>query len=119
MISSQTILDWQLILCASFLGVPVVALIATASKKDILAINDFLNLKNPLKVIANPNRANIFMKKSGDDTEFFEQLLGPIAALLKESTLQYPLTILYIPLRWCGFGFKYFERQLGNQQYHL
>ena len=55
---------------------------------------------------------------TGDDTEFFEQLLGPIAALLKENTPQYPLTILYIPLRWCGFGFKYFERQLGNQQYH-
>ena len=51
-------------LCASFPGVPVVALTATASKKDILAINDSLNLKNPLKVIANPNRPNIFMKKS-------------------------------------------------------
>ena len=64
MISSQTILDWQLMLCASFLGVPVVALTATASKKDILAINDSLNLKNPLKVMANPNRPNIFLKKS-------------------------------------------------------
>ena len=108
-------------LCASFPGVPVVALTATASKMDILAIKDSLNLKNPLEVIANPNRPNIFYEKvfyTGDDTEFFEQILGPIAAMLKESTVQYPLTILYLPLRWCGFAFKYFERQLGSQQYH-
>ena len=25
---------------------------------------------------------------------------------------------MYLPLRWCGFAFKYFEKQLGDEQYH-
>ena len=61
-------------LCATFPGVPVVALTATSNKKDILAIKDSLNLKNPLEMIANPNKPNIFYEKifrTGDDTEFF------------------------------------------------
>lgn len=61
-------------LCATFPNVPVVALTATASKKDVKAIKESLNLKNPLEVIGNPNRANIFYKKvvqKGDDVDFF------------------------------------------------
>ena len=38
-------------LCATFPTVPVVALTATANRKDIEAIRDSLNLKNPLEVI--------------------------------------------------------------------
>lgn len=32
--------------------------------------------------------------------------------------MNYPLTVLYLPLKWCGFSFKYFERHLGSQQYY-
>ena len=99
-------------LCATFPGVTVVALTATASKKDIMAIKESLNLKNPLEIIGNPNRPNIMYKKAfckGDDVDFYEDLLKPIA---------YPLTILYLPLKWCGFAYKYFEMQLGNEQYY-
>lgn len=108
-------------LCATFPSVPVVALTATASNKDVVAIKESLNLKNPLEVIANPNRPNILYEKvfrKGDDVDFFEELLKPIANELKESTVTYPLTILYLPLKWCGFAFKYFERELGNEQYY-
>lgn len=108
-------------LCATFPSVPVVALTATASNKDVVAIKESLNLKNPLEVIGNPNRPNILYEKvfrKGDDVDFFEELLKPIANELKESTVTYPLTILYLPLKWCGFAFKYFERELGNEQYY-
>ena len=67
-------------LCATFPTVPVVALTATANRKDIEAIRDSLNLKNPLEVIGNPNRPNIFYKKvsrQGDDVDFFEKILEP------------------------------------------
>ena len=108
-------------LCATFPKVPVVALTATASRQDIEVIKQSLNLKNPIEVIGNPNRPNIFYKKvfrKGDDTEFFEKLLEPIACDLKEKKVTYPTTIMYLPLRWCGFAFKYFEKQLGDEQYH-
>ena len=108
-------------LCATFPQVPVVALTATASKADVKAIKDSLNMKKPLEVIGDPNRANIFYEKvfrKGDDVDFFEELLKPMASELKEVKLNYPLTILYLPLKWCGFAFKFFEKQLGNEQYY-
>lgn len=107
-------------LCATFPTVPVVALTATASKKDICAISQSLNLKNPLEVIGNPNRPNIFYRKvfrKGDDIDFFEDMLKPIADDLKEQKVNYPITIIYLPLRWCGFVYKYFDRKLGDEQY--
>ena len=108
-------------LCATFPSVPVVALTATASKSDVAAIKASLNLKTPLEIIANPNRQNIFYEKifhQGEDVDFFETLLSPIVGQLKEKTVAYPLTVLYLPPKWCGFAYKYFERQLGCQQYY-
>ena len=99
-------------LCATFLTVPVVALTATASKRDLKAIKESLNLKNPVEVIGNPNRANIFYKKAfrkEDDVDFFEEILKPIALGLKEKTVGYPITILYLPLRWCGLSFNFLK----------
>ena len=31
--------------------------------------------------------------------------------------MDYPLTIVYIPLRLCGFAYKLFEHILGTEQY--
>ena len=95
-------------LCATFPTVPVVALAATASKRDLKAIKESLNLKNPVEVAF----------RKGDDVDFFEEILKPIALGLKEKTVGYPITILYLPLRWCGFSFKFFEMLLGDDQYH-
>ena len=64
-------------LCATFPQLPVVALTATASKADIKEIKDSLNMKNPLEVIVNPIRANIFYEKvfrKGNDIDFFQEL---------------------------------------------
>ena len=108
-------------LCATFPTVPVVALTATANKRDVTAIKESLNLKNPLEVIGNPNRPNIFYKKvfrKGDDVELFEEILTPIALGLREKKVDYPITILYLPLKWCGFSFKFFQSQLGEDQYY-
>lgn len=108
-------------LCATFPSVPVVALTATASRSDVTFIKQSLNLKTPLEIIANPNRQNIFYEKvfrKGEDVDFFVQLLKPIVEELKEKTVAYPLTVLYLPLKWCGFAFKYFERNLGADQYN-
>ena len=61
-------------LCATFPAVPVVALTATASKKDVINIKRSLNMRNPVEVIASPNRPNVFYEKvfrKGEDIEFF------------------------------------------------
>ncbi|XP_067032975.1 putative ATP-dependent DNA helicase Q1 [Acropora muricata] len=108
-------------LCATFPTVPVVALTATASKRDVTEIKVSLNLKNPLEIVGNPNQPNIFYKKvfrRGDDVDFFDELLNPIAIGLKEKKVDYPISILYLPLRWCGFSLKFFQKQLGDDQYY-
>jgi hypothetical protein len=45
-------------------------------------------------------------------------ILTPIAQGLLEQLKKYPLTIIYIPLKWCGFGYKIFESLLGSNQYY-
>ena len=107
-------------LCATFPTAPVVALTATASRRDIAAIKNSLTLKNPLEVVGNPNRPNIFYKKvfrKGDDVDFFEEILYPIANELKQEKVNFPITIMYLPLRWCEFAYKYCERVLAEEQY--
>ena len=32
--------------------------------------------------------------------------------------VDHPITVLYLPLRWCGFAYKFFERELGKEQYY-
>ena len=49
--------------------------------------------------------------------DFFIELLTPIVEQLGEKTVTYPLTVLYLPLKWCGFAFKYFEKHFGDKQY--
>ena len=96
-------------LCAAFPSVPVVALTATASKADVISIKRSLNLKNPVEIIGNPDQPNVFYEKivrKGTDLEFFQELLGKIASDLLQKKLDYPLTVLYLLLKWCGFAFK-------------
>lgn len=109
-------------LCATFSSVPVVALTETANKNDVATVKASLNFKTPLEVIANPNRPNTFFYKKvfqkGEDIDFFDELRKPIANQLREDTVNYPLTVMYLPLKWCGFAFKYFQRHLGDGQYY-
>ena len=108
-------------LCALFPHVPVLALTATASKRDRAIIRNTLHLKNPLEVLVSPNRQNIYYKKIfrvGPDLESYESILQPIAEGLRKETVNYPLTILYMTLKWCGFAYKMFDKILGHEQYY-
>ena len=107
-------------LCALFPSVPVLALTATASKKDREVIKDTLHMRNPLEVVESLNRPNIFYEKSfrsSPDIESYEEILTPIAENLLAQKTEYPLTIVYLNLRWCGFAYRLFERILGHEQY--
>lgn len=85
-------------LCATLPGIPVVALTATASKEDIMAIKESLNLKNPLDIIANPNRSNPACK--GDDVDLYEELLKPMANDLKQSSIPLNYTVSAFDMVW-------------------
>ena len=88
-------------LCAAFPSSPVVALTATASKADIVANKESLNLRNLVEITANPDRPNIYYEKifrKGKDLEIFEELLHNMVTELKKNKLDYPLTIMYLQL---------------------
>ena len=108
------------VLCALFPSVPVLAMTATASQTDLKCIQDLLGLKKCKCIIANPDRKNIFYKKlfrSGKDVDTITSILMPMARNLLQYKSEYPLTIVYVTLRLCGFIYKLFEHVLGNEQY--
>ena len=80
-----------------------------------------MNLRNPVEITASPDWPNIFQEKifrKGMDLEFFKELLYSIATELTKKKLDYPHTIMYLQLKWCGFAFKYLSKHLGNEQYY-
>jgi len=81
-------------------------------------------MQNPLRVLENPNRSNIFyeikqrppaIKESNEDQ--FEKLINNFACELKELKNKFPLTIIYTSLHLCGFGYNLLEQQLADGQY--
>ena len=108
-------------LCSAFADVPVIALTATANKADIKGIKCSLGLKNCTEVVGNPDWQNIYYEKhfrEGEDVEVIEYILTPIAHNLLKLTVHYPLTIIYLSLKWCGFAYRLFEYILCDQQYY-
>ena len=109
------------VLCAIFPDVPVLAMTATANIMDRRGIRGSLGLKSCKEVIGNPDRTNIFYEKlfrHGKDADSIEAILKPIALALSKETISYPLTVIYISLKWCGFAYKLFEHILGIKQYY-
>lgn len=56
--------------------------------------------------------------REGQAVDAMQAILLPIAKDLLYQKIRYPLTIIYVPLRLCGFAYKLFEHVLGDQQYH-
>ena len=108
-------------LCTSFPNAPVLALTATANKMDRKHVKESLGLKNCAELVANPDRRNIFYEKcfrKGQDIDSIENICRPIANDLMNMTINYPLTIIYMPLKWCGFVYRLFESIMGLYQYY-
>ena len=120
MISDQPIYGKLIMLCATFPNVPVIAMTATANNIDRMQIKESLGLENCYELVANPDRSNIFYEKifrHGQDIDTFENICRPIAIDLLDMKINYPLTIIYMPLKWCGFVYRLFESILNIHQY--
>ena len=79
-----------------------------------------LGLKTCKAIVAKPDRKNITYKKifrKGYDIDVIQAILTPISKDLLQEKIDYPLTIVYEPLRLCGFAYKLFEYILGADQY--
>jgi superfamily II DNA helicase RecQ len=101
---------------------PLLVLTATAPNHVREALTNSLLLSNPRVVVANLDRSNIFIHKekrmpasAGEDS--FKAILVPIANDLKNLLREYPLTLIYLPLKWCGYAFKLFSDILGEKSH--
>ena len=52
---------------------------------------------------------------TGEDS--FKAILAPIANDLKNRLREYPLTLVYLSLKWCGYAYKIFSDLLGEKSY--
>ena len=98
---------------------PILALTATAPKKLIEFLKGNLQIKDPFILVGNLDRPNIFIceskrRPSSFEAESYNDILLPIAEEVKLKLIDYPLTIVYLPLKWCGYAFKFFLDVLGE-----
>ena len=107
---------------ALFPCTPTLALTASAPPKNVSLLISSLQMQDPLKVIGNLDRQNIYIevlkrKPSVFGSESYKSILSPIAEELKTKQVNYPLTIIYLPLKWCGYTFKLFMQILQEKSY--
>ena len=91
--------------CALFPSVPLLALTATANKQDREEIKEVLGLSDCVDTTISLDRKNIFYEKyfrKGGDVDSIESILRPLAESLLLLRVDYPITIVYLPLKWCG-----------------
>ena len=97
------------VVCSTFANIPVLAMTATATRQDREDIKRLLGFKQCVDVVGNPDRKNIFYEKHfrvGSDMDSLISILTPMAKSLLHDQINYPLTIVYIPLKWCGFAYR-------------
>ena len=105
------------------------ALTATASKALIKSITETLQFDNPVIIRKNPNRPNVYLeKKKRLDNVYgiasYNRILIPIAKELKVKKKVFPITIIYMRLKYCGYASILFEDIIGKSterlfaQYH-
>jgi len=97
----------------------MLALTATATLHDIKLLEKNLCLKNPKICKVSPNRKNLFISKAtrGSNAaglEGYDEILLPIAEGLREQREKYPMTIIYMTLKYCGYAYKLFSNHIGN-----
>lgn len=103
---------------AFFPNVPTMALKATAPPHLLRDLKQSLRLKNNCKIVArNPNRVNIYLDKkvrlsNHHGNESYDRILEPIANELAIQRENYPMTIIYLKLKCCGYAYGLFERIL-------
>ncbi|XP_057292020.1 ATP-dependent DNA helicase RecQ-like [Hydractinia symbiolongicarpus] len=101
---------------ALFPSTPMIALTATAPPSKIKNLKEKLCFSPYCKVVvANPNRKNIFLKKlprrgNNFGLRSYDDILVPIAKELNKLRDDYPMTIIYMKLKYCGYAYSLFQQ---------
>lgn len=101
----------------------MLALTATAPPSLIKTLTESLCMDSDVKIInKNPNRENVFLDKkirlpNQYGTASYEEILKPIAEELLQQQEKYPMTIVYLKLKYCGFAYQLFNRILEDCQF--
>ena len=87
-----------------FLDVPSIALTATSPKSKTVLLVESLQMKSLVLIRGELDRENIFLheekrKPASTGSRSYEDILHPIAEDLREKLIDYPLTIIYLPLK--------------------
>ena len=99
------------------------ALTATAPPHLLKSLKESLGLKANSKIVnANPNRVNIYLdKKVRMSTHHgfasYDRILLPIAHDLAVQCEKYPMTVIHLKLKYCGYAYNLFERVVGDRQF--
>lgn len=104
-------------LSAIFHKVPIYALTATATEHDRQTIISSLCMRNVKFVIGDLDRPNIFLEKvfrEHQTEDALDNILSHIINGLKEKRIDYPITVIYLQLKWCGYAYWLFENMLGK-----
>ena len=96
------------------------ALTATAPPSLILKIKKYLCMQSSCKIVmASPNRKNLFLSlqkrmPNNYGIRSYAEILRPIAKDLSVLRDAYPMTIIYMGLKYCGYAFQLFSSMLDN-----
>ena len=80
-------------------------------------------LSTTWKIVAvSRNRANIYLEKkirfsNHLGNESYRAILEPIAFELATQREKYPMTIIYLKLKYCGYTYTLFEKRLKENQF--
>lgn len=103
-----------------FPNAPTLALTATASDQMVTNLKDYLCFNEKLRLVrVSPNRKNLHMniKKrlpSNYGIESYDDILRPLAEKLKEVRENFPMTVVYMKLRYCAYAYNLFRTMISN-----
>ncbi len=102
-----------------FPNTPLLGLTATATKAMQKKIKESLGMINPMEILINPNRSNIYLSSSrrGNRTDELGNILDPLVKELQAKRMDFPLTIVYGSLETISSCYLYFSTHLGSEQY--
>ena len=103
-----------------FPKVPWLGLTATATKKTRTEIIESLGMFNPIEIVVNPDRPNIYFSSSarpdrGD--EKLNDILRPLVDQLKGERMEFPLTVVFGNLETISMCYAFFNFAMGKEQY--
>ena len=108
-------------LVAFFVDVPIVAMSGTLTKRQLHDLPKVLCLRGPVMIISqNPDRTNIYLEKKRrgsniDVMTAYEEVFIPECNRLFSEGIDYPVTLLYMPLQHAAAAMRYIQRLFNHR----